>query len=199
MTKKKKPTTTVVEPVTEEHPEPEPQEDVPSRQIEEVHETEPEPVEQSVEPEQVVQAESTPIVEPAAKVEPQPIVEPAPAPVPPSRPKPLTLSSLHSELEELRRIVDGQAVFIKQLMETPVRQRKSPVSNGKVQIKDTLTGRTFPSKNNAYQTLLKEGELKELVDANVFGPNPAKNSFGCYNLFRAWPNRFEEVHEELSV
>ena len=193
MTKKKKPTTTVVEPVTEEHPEPEPQEDVPSRQIEEVHETEPEPVEQSVEPEQVVQAESTPIVEPTEKVEPQPIVEPAPAPV---KPKPLTLISLHNEIEALRQTVEQQSVLITQLMEVPVRQRKSPASNGKIQIRDKQTGKIYPSKNNVYQSLLKAGELKELVDAGVFGPNPAKNSFGCYNLFRAWPNRFEEVHDQ---
>ena len=84
-------------------------------------------------------------------------------------------------------------------MEAPARQRKPPTSNGKVSIKDTVTGKIYPSKNNVYQSLLKAGELKELVDAGVFGPNPAKNSFGCYNLFRAWLNRFEEVHEEQSV
>ena len=198
MTKKKKPAINKLEPTVEEHIEPEPQDDVPSRQIEEVHETEPEPVEQSVEPEQVVEAESTPIVEPAAKVEPQPIVEPAPAPVPPAKPKPLTLISLSGELTALRQVVDEQGKLITQLMETPIRQRK-PTNNGKIQIRDKQTGKIYPSKNNAYQSLLKAGELKELVDANVFGPNPAKNSFGCYNLFRAWPNRFEEVHEGQSV
>ena len=194
MTKKKKSATSKVEPA--EQIEPEPQDDVPSRQIEEVHETEPELVEQSVEPEQVVQAESTPIVEPAAKVEPQPIVEPAPAPVPPAKPKPLTLISLHAELEALRETVGQQGALITQLLETPVKQRKPPASNGKIQIRDKQTGKIYPSKNNVYQSLLKAGELKELVDAGVFGPNPAKNSFGCYNLFRAWPNRFEEVHDQ---
>jgi hypothetical protein len=107
--------------------------------------------------------------------------------------------SLHSELEELRQVVDGQAILIKQLMETPVRQRKPPTSNGKVQIKDTVTGKIYPSKNNVYQSLLKAGELDDLVKQGVFGSDPAKNSFGCYNLFRAWPNRFEEVHEEQSL
>jgi len=78
-------------------------------------------------------------------------------------------------------------------METPTRQRKPPVSNGKIMIKDKLTGKVYPSKNNVYQSLLKAGDLKELVDKGVFGPIPEKNNFGCYNLFRAWPDRFQEV------
>jgi hypothetical protein len=110
------------------------------------------------------------------------------------------MTSLHAEIEALRQIVDQQAILIKQLMVAPVKQRKSPLSNGKVQIKDTLTGKIYPSKNNVYQSLLKAGELKSLVDANVFGTNPEKNSFGCYNLFRAYPNRFVEVKpEEIKV
>jgi hypothetical protein len=130
-------------------------------------------------------------------VEPLPtievVAEPAPAPV---KAKPLTMISLHAEIEELRKIVDGQATLIKQLLEAPVRQRKPPTSNGKVSIKDTVTGKIYPSKNNVYQSLLKAGELDDLVKQGVFGSDPAKNSFGCYNLFRAWPNRFEEVHEQ---
>ena len=190
MAKKKKSVSTASEePVVDQQLEP-PEE--PSIQIEEVQVTE------QTEPEPVPQAESTPIVEPAAKVEPQPIVEPAPAPVPPAKPKPLTLISLSGELTALRQVVDEQGKLITQLMETPIRQRK-PTNNGKIQIRDKQTGKIYPSKNNVYQSLLKAGELTELIDAGVFGPNPAKNSFGCYNLFRAWPNRFEEVHEELSV
>jgi hypothetical protein len=192
--KKKKPAIKKVVPIIEEHPEPEPQDDIPSRQIEEVLETEPESI---AEAETVVETAST--VEPmaqaqeaepekSAEVVPPRVVESAPV-----KPKPLTMASLHNELEELRKIVDGQAILIKQLMETPARQRKPPTSNGKVQIKDTLTGKIYPSKNNVYQSLLKAGELKSLVDANVFGPNPEKNSFGCYNLFRAYPGRFVEV------
>jgi len=141
--------------------------------------------------------------EPTAQVESTSVVEPVPVPAevatkpePPSRPKPLTLISLHAELEALRETVGQQGALITQLLETPVKQRKPPASNGKIQIRDKQTGKIYPSKNNVYQSLLKAGELKELVDAGVFGPNPAKNSFGCYNLFRAWPNRFEEVHDQ---
>jgi hypothetical protein len=190
MTKKKKPATTVVEPVVEEQIDPTPPEEFPSVQVEEV------PTEMPTEP----------IAEVELVVETAPAVDHVPAPVevaikpePPAKPKPLTMTSLHSEIEELRKVVDGQAILIKQLMETPVRQRKPPTSNGKVQIKDTVTGKIYPSKNNVYQSLLKSGELSQLVDAGVFGPNPAKNSFGCYSLFRAYPERFEEVHEEQSV
>ena len=183
MTKKKKPATTVVEPIVEEQIDPEPVEEVPTIQLDEA------PVEEKTEPLQEA--------EPVADVEPQPtvevVVESASAPV---KPKPLTMTSLHAEIEELRKIVDGQATLIKQLLEAPVRQRKPPTSNGKVQIRDTKTEKIYPSKNNVYQSLLKAGELDDLVKQGVFGSDPAKNSFGCYNLFRAWPNRFEEVHEQ---
>jgi len=181
MTKKKKPAKTVsVESV--EQIDPTPQDDVPSRQVEEVS------IEQPTEP------------EPVAEVEPTPSVEVVIKPELPAKPKPLTLVSLHSAIEELRKIVDQQGILIKQLMETPVRQRKPPTSNGKVSIKDIITGKIYPSKNNVYQSLLKAGELEDLVKQGVFGSDPAKNSFGCYNLFRAYPNRFVEVHDpEQSV
>ena len=188
MTKKKKPTNIVsVEQVVEEQIDPEPVEELTVIQLEES-------VEEKTEPEPVV--ETAPTVELVVEVKPQPVVEPTPAP---AKPKPLTMISLHSELEELRQVVDGQAILIKQLMEIPIRQRKPPTSNGKVQIKDMVTGKIYPSKNNVYQSLLKAGELDDLVKQGVFGSDPAKNSFGCYNLFRAWPNRFEEVHEEQSL
>ena len=177
MTKKKKPAKTVsVESV--EQIDPTPQDDVPSRQVEEVS------TEQPTEP------------EPIAEVEPTPAVEAVIKPEPPVKPKPLTMTALHSDLEALRQIVEQQGILIKQLMETPIRQRKPPVSNGKVQIKDTLTDKIYPSKNNVYQSLLKAGELEDLVKQGVFGSDPAKNSFGCYNLFRAYPNRFVEVHDQ---
>ena len=216
MSSKKKTATKKVESITEERPEPEPAEELPVRQIEESPiEPTPELVEQPAEPvaetapivdvvaepEKSAEAESLPVVEvvaepaptvePTAEVKPTPVVEPAPNQ--PVKPKPLTMASLHAEIEELRKIVDGQAVSIKQLLEAPVRQRKPPTSNGKVQIKDTLTGKIYPSKNNVYQSLLKAGELKSLVNAIVFGSDPAHNSFGCYNLFRAYPGRFVEV------
>ena len=208
MNKKKKPTNTVsVEPVVEEQIiDPTPLEDVPTIQLDEL------PVEEKIEPVQEAEpeksaeveplpvievvAESTPAVEPVVEVKPQPVVEPTPASVPPAKPKPLTMTSLHAEIEELRKIVDGQTILIKQLLEAPARQRKPPTSNGKVQIKDTLTGKIYPSKNNAYQSLLKAGELDALVEQGVFGSDPAKNSFGCYNLFRAYPGRFVEIKPE---
>ena len=209
MTKKKKPTNTVsAEPVTEEQIiDPTPLEDVPTIQLDELLvEDKIEPV-QKVEPEKSAEveplsvievvAEPEPTVEPIVETKPQAVIEPTPAPV---KPKPLTMISLHSELEELRQVVDQQAILIKQLIETPARQRKPPTSNGKVQIKDTLTGKIYPSKNNVYQSLLKAGELDDLVKQGVFGSDPSKNSFGCYNLFRAYPNRFVEVKpEEIKV
>jgi hypothetical protein len=198
--KKKKPANKVA-PVESEPIEPEPQDDVPSRQIE------PDPVEPPAEPEPI--AETAPIVETvaqvqeaepekSAEVEPPPVVEPTPAPipVPTSKPKPLTMTSLHTEIEELRKIVDGQAIFIKQLLEAPVKQRKPPLSNGKIQILDTLTGKSYPSKNATYQSLLKAGELSELVNKGLLGNNPYKNNFGCYILFRAFPGRFQESKPE---
>jgi hypothetical protein len=202
--KKKKPTTQKVAPVeAEQLIDPEPVEEVPTIQIEEVHDTEPEPVEPPTEPEPVAEAESQPIVEVVAEPAPtvEPIVEIKPPPTPaPVKPKPLTMTSLHGELEALRQVVEQQAILIKQLIETPARQRKPPTSNGKVQIKDTLTGKIYPSKNNVYQSLLKAGELDDLVKQGVFGSDPSKNSFGCYNLFRAYPNRFVEVKpEEIKV
>jgi len=193
-TKKKKPAIKVsVEPVVDQQQES--AEEFPIRQVDEVQpeeKTESESIQPELEP--VVQAELTSVVEPV-----QAPVEVATKPEPPSKPKPLTLVSLHAEIEALRQVVDQQAILIKQLMEAPVRQRKPPTSNGKVQIKDMVTGKIYPSKNNVYQSLLKAGELDDLVKQGVFGSDPAKNSFGCYNLFRAWPNRFEEVHEEQSL
>ena len=204
-----------VESVVEQPIDPTPPEEVPSVQLEEPVQTESEPVAEvestrvaepeksaEIEPQPVIEVvvEPAPTVEPVAEVKPPPIIEPTPTSVPPAKPKPLTMTSLHAEIEALRQIVDQQAILIKQLMVAPVKQRKSPLSNGKVQIKDTLTGKIYPSKNNVYQSLLKAGELKSLVDANVFGTNPEKNSFGCYNLFRAYPNRFVEVKpEEIKV
>jgi len=187
-----------VESIVEQPIDPPSPEEIPSVQLEEpVAEVESTRV---AEPEKSAEVESLPVIEvvvepaptvaPVVEVKSQPVIEPAPAPV---KPKPLTMTSLHTDLEALRQVVDQQAILIKQLIETPVRQRKPPTSNGKVQIKDILTGKIYPSKNNVYQSLLKAGELKSLVDANVFGPNPEKNSFGCYNLFRAYPGRFVEV------
>lgn len=109
--------------------------------------------------------------------------------------EPLTLESIHTEFNALRELVFELASQMTALQSTPSRKRKA-VPNGKIQILDKVTGEVYPSKNNAYQTLLKAGELKELVDKGIFGPDPEKNTFGWYALVRAWPDRFEEKKVE---
>ena len=109
--------------------------------------------------------------------------------------KPLTMAYLNAEIESLKKTVSEQAQQIVGLQEVLARKRKTAVSNGKVQIRDKQTGTVYPSKNNAYQSLLKVGELKDLVDKGAFGPVPEKNTFGWYMLVREWPDRFEEVRE----
>ena len=194
---KKKSATKKVEPVVEEQIDPTPPEDVPTIQIEEA------PVEQSTEPEPV--AETAPIVEPVAQVKEAEPEKSADAehveltPIPHIKAKPITLVSLHAEVEALRTIVDQQVIQIKLLMAPPMRQRNPPQSNGKVQIKDTKTGKIYPSKNNVYQSLLKAGELEDLVKQGVFGADPVHNSFGCYNLFRSYPNRFVQIKPEETI
>ncbi len=120
--------------------------------------------------------------------------EPQPeAPNTPTTNPPLTLKSLHQEIESLKQIAEEHNNLIAQLQETLARKRKPVSSNGKVQILDKQTGEIYPSKNNAYQTLLKSGEIKDLVDKGIFGDIPAKNTFGWYALVRELPDRFEEV------
>ena len=99
---------------------------------------------------------------------------------------PITLESLQHQIDSLNV----------QLQELLARKRKAPVSSGRVQILDKLTGNTYRSKNATYKTLLKSGDLKELVDQGIFGADPAKNTFGWYALARAFPDRFEEVKPE---
>ena len=105
------------------------------------------------------------------------------------------LSDIKLILDALTATALDHTRQIAELQEALARKRK-PVPNGKVQIRDKKTGKTYPSKNNAYQTLLKSGELKELVEKGVFGDNPEKNTFGWYALVRELPDRFEEVHEK---
>jgi hypothetical protein len=112
------------------------------------------------------------------------------------KPKPLTLISLNQELQSLKQKLDDHSSLITQLQETLARKRKPVTSNGKVQIRDKETGTVYPSNNNAYQSLLKSGALKELVSKGLFGDVPEKNTFGWYTLVREWPDRFEEVPPE---
>ena len=103
------------------------------------------------------------------------------------------LSDIKLILDALTATVLDHTRQIAELQEVLARKRKPVSSNGKVQIRDKQTGTVYPSKNNAYQSLLKSGELKSLVDKGVFGDIPEKNTFGWYALVRELPNRFEEV------
>ena len=133
-------------------------------------------------------------VKEAVKVQPK-AEEQKPEPPKPESPKSLNMVYLNSELQALKQIVQEHGQQIADIQEALARKRK-PVLNSKVQIKDTKTGKVYPSKNNCYQSLLKSGELKELVNKGIFGDNPAKNTFGWYALVREWPDRFEEVKTE---
>jgi len=103
-----------------------------------------------------------------------------------------TIESIYQELQSLK-------LTVAELQEALARKRKPVASNGKVQILDKITGEIYRSKNNAYQTLLKSGELKELIDKGVFGDIPKKNTFGWYALVRELPDRFEEVQSAEDV
>jgi len=110
--------------------------------------------------------------------------------------KPLNLATLNREIEALRQTIQDHTNQIADLKELISLKRK-PTANGKIQIKDKQTGKVYPSKNNCYQSLLKAGELKELISKGIFGDNPEKNNFGWFALNRALPDRFEELKEEM--
>jgi hypothetical protein len=114
--------------------------------------------------------------------------------IPPMR----TLDDLYMEVLRLRQVAMDHTKQIAELQSRPIKKRVM-THNGKVQIRDKETGNVYPSKNNAYQSLLKAGELKELVDKGIFGPIPEKNNFGWFALVRALPDRFEEVKAEDKV
>ena len=152
-----------------------------------------------VEPQPIVEvaAELTPAVEPeiSAEIEPQPIVEQLdsnesqPVPVLGPKPKNLSMSYLQEEIDYL-------TYQITELLKNPVRQRKPVESSKKVQMLDKVSGKIYPSKNNLYLSMLKSGELKELVDKGIFGSTPEKNTFGVYALLRSWPTRFQPVQSQ---
>ena len=143
-------------------------------------------------------------VTPPPAATPEPVATPMPAPTPTptpetkveptAKPKPLTMSSLKSELDELRTLIQTLTTQMADVQSQLALKRK-PTANGRVQIRDKVTGKIYKSKNNVYQTMLKAGELSDLVKAGAFGASPEKNTFGVYALFRAYPDRFEEVHE----
>jgi hypothetical protein len=122
-------------------------------------------------------------------------VEPPVTTQPPSKPKPLTIASLKAEVDELHTLVQTLTTQMADVQSQLALKRK-PTANNKVQIRDKQTGKIYKSKNSVYQTMLKAGELKDLVEKGIFGDVPEKNTFGVYALFRAYPDRFEEVHEQ---
>jgi len=115
----------------------------------------------------------------------------------PDRPIP-TPYDMYKDLLWLRQVVFQHSQQIAELQARPARKR-ALTRSGKVQVRDKETGTVYPSKNNTYQSLLKAGELKDLVDAGIFGAEPEKNNFGWFALVRALPDRFEEVKAEETV
>jgi hypothetical protein len=135
----------------------------------------------------------TPTPAPETKVEPPINTEP-PAPTPPSKPKPLTLASLKTDVDALNKCIQLMGLKLEDF-EAFVALKRKPTNSSRIQIRDKVTGKIYKSKNSVYQTMLKAGELSDLVKAGAFGASPEKNTFGVYALFRAYPDRFEEVHE----
>ena len=134
--------------------------------------------------------EVTPIPAPTPVI----AVEPPLTSQPSSKPKPLTMASLKAEVDELNKHILNLTMEMADIKIQLALKRK-PTANGKIQIRDKQTGKIYKSKNNVYQSMLKAGDLKDLVEKGIFGEIPEKNTFGVYALFRAWPDRFEEVRE----
>jgi len=162
-----------------------------------VEEPKPEPEEVKLEP--ITKPEEA---KPATSTTPEAAIE-TPTPEPEiKKPVTPTLDSLQEELHLLKRLAleHNQQIIELQEMVTElqdiVSRKRKPTSNGKVQIRDKETGNIYPSKNNCYKSLLKAGELKDLITKGVFGPDPEKNTFGWYALVRALPERFEEITDK---
>jgi hypothetical protein len=157
--------------------------------------TKPEPVQEEHVPEEKV---TQPVLEvtptPTPTPTPETKVEP-PAATPPSKPKPLTLVSLKTDVDALNKCLQLMDLKLEGFEALVAMKRRPPANSNKVQIRDKQTNKLYPSKNSVYQNLLKAGELKDLVDKGIFGNEPLKNTFGVYALFRAYPDRFEEVRE----
>jgi hypothetical protein len=134
------------------------------------------------------QDEPTVQVKPKAKEKPVAVHEPIPS-QPAVEPEPF---DMQREILFVKAIVIDLLAEVAELvaLQRPLRR---PTANGKVQIRDKQTGRVYPSKNNAYQSLLKSGDLKGLVEQGIFGLQPSKNTFGWYALQKALPDRFEII------
>jgi hypothetical protein len=133
-----------------------------------------------------------PIVQakPKAKEKPKQVTVPEPVPEQPVvEPEPF---DMQKEILFMKALVLDLSAQMAELIASRKPLRR-PTANGKVQIKDKWTGKIYPSKNNAYQTLLKSGELDALVKQGIFGSEPEKNTFGWYALQKTLPDRFEVV------
>lgn len=104
-------------------------------------------------------------------------------------------AQLVADIEEIKGVLNEHSLQIADL-QAMMEKKYTPRSNGKTKIRDTQTGEVYRSKNNCYQSLVKAGELNDLVEKGVFGVIPAKNNFGWFALNRAYPDRFEEVKDE---
>ena len=142
---------------SQEQPQPEPQ-------VEETETPEPQPSEPTLE------STSTPSLTP----------NPDFIPIPPD----LNLSHVYTEVVFMEQVLSDVLDIAFQIQEHIMKKRTPAKSNGKVQIRDKQTGTVYPSKNNTFQSLLKSGDLKELVDQGLLGDNPSENTFGWYILVR---------------
>ena len=156
--------------------------------------TPPEPVQEEKAMQPVLEVTPTPTAAPTpipeTKIEPSPTSQP-----PTSKPSPLTMAILKVEIDKLWARLQEYSTQMTDVQSQLLLKRK-PTNNSKCQIRDKVTGKLYKSKNNVYQSMLKAGELKDLVDKGIFGAIPEKNTFGVYALFRAYPDRFEEVHQQ---
>lgn len=57
-------------------------------------------------------------------------------------------------------------------------------------VKNTYTGRIFPSLNQCYLALLREGRLEEMRIAGKLAHTPEEDNFGYYKMRRFYPGRF---------
>ena len=105
------------------------------------------------------------------------------------------MASLKAEVDELHSLIQTLTTQMTDVQSQLTLKRK-PTNSSRIRIRDKQTGKIYKSKNNVYQTMLKAGELKDLVEKGIFGDIPEKNTFGVNALFRAWPDRFEEVHNQ---
>jgi hypothetical protein len=136
------------------------------------------------------EATGTPTPTPETKVEP-PVTA-----VPPAKPKPLTLVSLKLDVDAMNKCIQQMNLQLKDFEAFVALKRRPPANSSRIQIRDKVTGKIYKSKNNTYQSMLRNGELQEMVEKKLLGDTPEKNNFGAFALFRFYPDRFEEVHEQ---